>query len=388
MPDRATLRLWLLRLFSAIPTARATAPKPGLWTPRRILLIRPDHVGDLLFATPALRLLRDSLPDAHLTALVGPWGQAVWQGNPCLDEILVCRFPGFARRPKESLLAPYRQLWVTARQLRSEPFDLALVLRFDHWWGAWLAKLAGIPERVGYDIRECLPFLTRVLHYEDQRHEVVQNLVLAQEVVRQTGHEPGDTRNELEFALAQPDREYVDRLLAERGVTPTQPLVAIHPGAGAPVKLWSVEKWARTADALVKEWNTSVVITGGQGELDLAWAVCAWMRERAIVAAGLTSLGQLAALFARCNLVLGPDCGPLHLAATVGVPTVHLYGPVDAAKFGPWGNAQRHIVVVSQRSCIPCNRLDYRDDELPQHPCVREIEPDAVLEAARKALTS
>ena len=127
---------------------------PASNAPRRILVIRPDHLGDLLFATPALHLLRASLPDAHIAALVGPWGEAVLAGNPDIDELLTCPFPGFTRQPKSNPLAPYRLLQAEAQRLAALDFDLALVLRFDHWWGAWLAAAAGIPQRLGYAIDE------------------------------------------------------------------------------------------------------------------------------------------------------------------------------------------------------------------------------------------
>ena len=62
--------------------------------PRSLLLIRPDHLGDMLFATPSFRLLREALPHARITLLAGPWSQAVVAGNSDLDELLICRFPG------------------------------------------------------------------------------------------------------------------------------------------------------------------------------------------------------------------------------------------------------------------------------------------------------
>ena len=146
------------------------------------------------------------------------------------------------------------------------------------------------------------------------------------------------------------------------------------------------EAWAQVADAIADRWQARIVITGGRDELDLAWSVYARMYSDAIVAAGDTTLGQLAALFERCRLVMGPDCGPLHLALATGTPTVHLHGPVDPRKFGPWGDPEKHLVLTSDRECIPCNRLDYSFQELPSHPCVREITTEAVLGAADRLL--
>ena len=119
-------------------------------------------------------------------------------------------------------------------------------------------------------------------------------------------------------------------------------------------------------------------MTGGQSELPLVQAIAGRLSAPHIVLAGETSLGQLAAVFARCRLVLGADSGPLHLAVAVGAPTVHLFGPVDPALFGAWGEPHRHVVLQARFFDLPChnrpcNRLDYTAAELPQHPCMQTI---------------
>jgi heptosyltransferase-2/heptosyltransferase-3 len=173
---RQRVRLWGLRAIGAAFRLRRPTSKrrPGA----RILVIRPDHLGDLLFATPALAQLRRQRPEAHVTAMVGPWGQPVLARNPDVDELLICPFPGFTRQPKSSAWEPYCTLADYAARLRAHHFDEAIVLRFDHWWGAWLATWAGIPVRLGYDIPEVQPFLTQARPYHPGRHEVVQNLSL------------------------------------------------------------------------------------------------------------------------------------------------------------------------------------------------------------------
>ncbi len=87
-------------------------------------------------------------------------------------------------------------------------------------------------------------------------------------------------------------------------------------------------------------------------------------------------------MLARCTLVLGSDSGPLHLAVAVDTPTVHLYGPVSAAKFGPWGDPTRHAVLATGWPCAPCNRLDWPPAILPQHACLANITPDEVTRCA------
>jgi lipopolysaccharide heptosyltransferase II len=383
--SRQKIRLALLRLFARLSAFQP--PPSNLHPPASILLIRPDHLGDLLFTTPALRALREASPQARITCLIGPWAEAVVAGNPHIDEIMLCPFPGFTRQTKKSVIEPYVILGRYARLLRGKDFDLAVVLRFDHWWGALLTYLARIPRRVGHDIAEVKPFLTDAVPHVSGRHEVEQNLALVEAMGGQIEHPVTPSAHPLEFLPSAQDREFAARYLAEQGIGNDDPLVCIHPGAGAPVKLWRNEGWTQVADDLGK-YGANVILTGSASEKALVQAIAERMTTQPIVAAGQTTLGQLAALMARCRLVLGVDSGPLHLAVAVGTPTVHLYGPVDSRTFGPWGDPTRHIVLTSDMDCIPCNRLDYRLDELKEHRCVWDISEARVSEAARQLLDS
>ncbi len=380
---RARLRRAGLRLASwlyARPQVRLA--------PRSLLLIRPDHLGDMLFLTPALHVLRRALPEARITLLAGPWGAEAVRNNADLDDVLLLPFPGFERRPKESAWAPYRLLREQARRLRGGGYDTAVVLRFDHWWGAWLAAAAGIPCRIGYDLPDTRPFLTRRVGYQPGRHEVLQNAGLLAELTGRGPGEPGaaDVLGPTRFFVTERERAYIAAWLAEQGVAAEQRIAAVHPGAGAAVKQWPPAHWAGIAERLAQT-GLRVVLTGGQGERGLTAAVAAATAAPVIDAAGQTSLGQLAALYNRAALVLGSDSGPLHLAVAVDAPTVHLYGPVPAAKFGPWGDPARHVVVTSPFPCVPCDRLDWPAAVLPQHQCLAAIRPEAVWAAAETLLS-
>jgi len=343
-----------------------------------ILLIRPDHLGDVLFLTPALHALRQALPGARLVLLAGPWSAGVVAGNGDLDEVVLCAFPGFERKGKGNALAPYRLLMKTAGELRGR-FDTAVVLRFDHWWGAWLAAAAGIPRRIGYAWPETRPFLSEALPYRAGRHEVQQNATLLEALAPGVEAGLGSTQ----VAIRPEDRAWA----AERLGQASRPRAAIHPGAGAAVKQWPVEYWAAVGQGLVRA-GASIVLTGGPGERSLAAGVAGQMQAPALDLAGQTTLGRLAAVYQQCDLVLGSDSGPLHLAVAVDAPTVHLYGPVPVAKFGPWGSPERHIVLRSPFTCAPCDRLDWPVEALPLHGCMAAIPPEHVLAAALKLLSA
>ncbi len=129
--------------------ARVPIPthKPKTST-ERILLIRPDHLGDMLLTTPAIHSLRAATPNAEIHMLVGPWSADVIANYPEVDLVLTLPFPGFSRTPKIGLRSPYQLAIQSARFLRRIGYDSAVILRPDHWWGAMVTKFAGIPNEL------------------------------------------------------------------------------------------------------------------------------------------------------------------------------------------------------------------------------------------------
>jgi lipopolysaccharide heptosyltransferase II len=378
---RARLRTLMLQAVArASAPFVASSPSATGESFRRILLLRPDHIGDVLFATPAIRALRQSVPDAFIACLVGPWAVEIMEGNPHLDRVLTCHFPGFTRRPKKHLLQPYLELWSYARALRADRFDIALVLRFDHWWGAMLSHWAGVPQRIGYGVPSVVPFLTQALTYTSGRHEVEQNASLIEAVAGGRIKDLGP----LEFQPPPEAARFARTLLAQSD--PQQGYLCLHPGSGAAVKLWRPEAFAQVGDTLAERYGLQVIVTGSADEGPLVESIVELMKTGPITMVGRTSLAQLAAIMGRCRLVIGVDSGPMHLAVSQGAPTIHLFGPVDHRTFGPWGDPNRHLALVSEKDCVPCNRLDYAPHELALHDCVRSISVDRVLEAAETLL--
>jgi len=374
MPLKHHMRRGILELVAYTPL-----PSSKRQSTQRILLIRPDHLGDVLLTTPAIHALRAALPDVELHALVGPWSAEAIAGYPDLDAVLTLPFPAFSRRPGGNWRSPYELAVRSARHLRHIGYDSAIIFRPDHWWGAMLAKLAGISHRVGYDLPDVAPFLTHPIAHQHE-HAVMQSLRLVESWTGTIAPENAIYR----FPTDTLDRAYIDGYLREWGIVPEQRVICIHPGAGTKVKQWEEECWASVADTLHQQFDAPIIFTGSDQEQPLAQRIAAQMKQVACITAGDTRVGQLAALFARASVVLGPDSGPLHLAASVGTPTVALFGPADPVEFSPWGSSDRHVVLTSNIGCRPCRVLDWGSDDPKFHPCVRDITIAHVLEAIHR----
>lgn len=397
-----TLILLLVRLLGT-PGARAAAQQAhkSIPTTLRILLIRPDHLGDILLVTPALHALRTHAPSAHITLMLGPWSREVGARciaphYPTIDQLLTCPFPGFQRAPQKPW-EPYMLLLKTAQQLRREHYDLVINLRPDFWWGAALSYLARIPQRIGYAIEPALPFLTHTLPYPPAEHWTASNLRLISAALETLGYPALEApytpeRYPLQFTPTAEEHTWVTERLSQEGINAETPIIVIHPGTGAPVKLWRPEAWSHCANALTTSltYPTSarIILTGSKSERQLIAEIAHRIPSPVLLITDAT-VGQLAALLARARIVLGVDSGPLHLAVAQSTPSVRIYGPTDPRLAGPWGASQQHLVIVATQRCptcpvMPCERIDFRPAELAAHPCVRLVPEQHMLTAIGK----
>ena len=373
-----------------------------LWKPppleaiRRVVLIRPDHLGDVLLLMPALARLREALPDVAVTLYVDPLSCPVAVHGPAGITIEAHCFPGITRGPKPHPVRPYVDLWFMARHLREGNYDAALILRPDHWWGGGTAGVARIPLVLGFAHPDTRPALNQSLPWAPRMHAGRANLLLVEALIaRATGTKPralpGNDADlmrlhPLVYRVSEEGRDRAAALLNGWGLN--TPLVAINPGAGAAVKRWLPERWAQVADALAERHGAAIVLTGSASEAPLTAAVAAAMRHPALDLAGRTDFATtLAAVYERTSLVLGPDCGSLHLAIAVGTPTVHLYGPADVAQYGPWGDPACHVALTADRRDIPCLGCgDLSADRPPAPPCLTILQAADVLAHADRLL--
>ena len=348
----------------------------------RILLARPDHLGDLLLSLPVAAWLREAVPSVHISALVPPALAPIAQRCPSIDETLTVPFP-----PPTAADAPDgwpRILQEHAVTLRDR-FDVALLPRIDDPWSGALVAAADIPRRIGFDHPRTRVHLTTALAVPHRQHVTLLALQVAREAARQLGC----AKTSPDLVPGQPwivpvatDHHEANAVLAACGIATEQPVVVLHPGAGWPLKSWPIEDWGQLACRIQQQWGVRPLITGGPTEHALVDSIVDQSADAAISVAGLLSLGGLAAIYARSSAVVGIDSGPLHLATAVGTPVVGIYGPAGADEFGPWAVPERARVVEAGLACSPCRTLAAPPcGAVTQPACLRAISVAAVIAA-------
>jgi ADP-heptose:LPS heptosyltransferase len=335
-------------------------------------------MGDVVRTLPAVAALRARYPQAEITWLVERKAEGVIREQPELDHVLVF--------PREELEAHWRaRRWGPllgeasrfARVLRRRRFDLVIDFHAILKSGI-LARLTGAPLRVGYAppfSREASSwFANRRARLEPARiSRFERNAALVDflggEAPPPAGRAPG-------FRV-DPERRL--RMRARLGVP--GPVALIHPGTSAatPYKRYPVERWAAVARALRVDGVHCVVSTGGAAETEVARALVASSDAAAALAPPTPAPGDLAALAAACDVFLGSDSGPLHLASLVGTPVVQVLGPTDPVENRPWeGTPFRSLRVPV--GCSPCRR------GCAAAACMSVVPPASVVRAARELL--
>ncbi|NCO32264.1 MAG: hypothetical protein AUJ92_19730 [Armatimonadetes bacterium CG2_30_59_28] len=333
----------VLGLFSPL-WRRGPAPAA-----KRAIVLRLDHIGDVLLSTPALHQLREEFPRARIAALVGPWSMETLVDNPDIDDLQSYAAPWFDRSGSAPPLLP--SLIREARRLRVQRFDLGIDLRGD-FRNLLLMTLAGIPYRVSYADQGGGFLLNRIAQRTKYQHEVYRSLDVAQ-ALHPTNQPETLFEPALLFPIPAEARGRVDQLLSLHFSHGQRPLVAVHPGAGCKSKLWVAERFAEVSRELVDENGVDLVFTGSPGERDLVRQITDLIHVRHLDLTGSLTLKELGALFERCRLVVTVDGGAMHISAAVGTPTVVAFASMTTLnEWRPFGD--HHIPIRKEVPCGGC----------------------------------
>lgn len=347
----------------------------------RVLVIRPDHVGDLLLTLPAVAALRGALPTAFLAYAAPPGSASVPEHCPHIDETVVVPFPSVGR---DSGGGTWREALRSHAARLANRFDAALVVRPDDPWSGELAAAASIPVRIGFDMPRTRPFLTDRLPVPRRQHVGLDPFDLADALLARLGAAPTIRILECSFVPSPEDEAQASRVLADAAAD-DRPIV-LHPGSGWPLKNWPARRWRRVAAELARRWRTRPLVAGTEAEQTLAAQVAEGTPAANL--AGRLSLGALAAVHRRARLVVTTDSGAVHLAAAMGAPTVALFGPGDPIRFAPFAPPERLRVVRVGLRCSPCGTLEHPPCGAAVDPdCVTGIAVESVLSAAEELLT-
>jgi ADP-heptose:LPS heptosyltransferase len=337
-----------------------------------VVVVVPGGITEILQATPLLRTLRAGDPSTHITVLCSHVAAAVAEGVPAVDTIVDRRELGGRGGGNGAA-----RTWLELRRRRVD----AVLLCSTSAALRTAAFLAGVPERFGPDGGVSALLLTG----RSSRGPTENNAVAWLRLAAQTG-----IRQQLHAPTFQPGPEAMreaDRLIHATGFADGRLLVALVPGAGfaetngvaSESTAWDGERYALLANQLALRHGAGILFLGTHSDRPVIEQTMLDLGASAADLSGQLELRVVAAVLARCDLMVGSDTPLLHLAAAVGTPAVGLFGPTDGRRRGPYGSDHRIIQGIAPRS----ERAD--KDAEPTSPMER-IRVEDVLASIEAAL--
>ena len=292
-------------------------------TPNHIVLIRPCCIGDVIMATPTLKALRNTYPQAHITWAVGSWSKRAIESHALLDDFLDT---GDAANPARSVGG----FWRLVRQLRAGRFDLAVSLVRSPLMSA-AVWLSGIPQRAGLDSNgRGFGYNIRVpINPKDSRHEADIYL----DVARALGADVTDCYANV--TVQAEAVQFVNAFIQPPYIV-VNPTGGSNPGMLMSSKRWPPQHYTALISALQQEVGIPTVLIGGPQDQPIIDAVLADLSIKPHTFVGTLSFDQIAALAHQATAYIGNDTGLTHLAAAAGAPTVMILGPSDPVRYAPF----------------------------------------------------
>jgi ADP-heptose:LPS heptosyltransferase len=345
---RLAFASFLFRLVRAKPASGNPFELAGP-APRILVVRQQNQMGDMLLTTPCFRALRETLPESLVTLVASDENQAVVRNNPDLSEVLLYSKKLFRRRPW--------RLFSFIATLRRRQFDVGIVLSTVSLsvTSVLLCLLSGAKYRVGYSGRSFgMGFVDGTFHVvvplvDGTIHQTRLGLRLLEHFGIHTQDLspvmlPGQDAEKFaeEFVVSQGLQHGAVPLHGAKPPGSTGPVVGIHPGAGKKKNRWPVSGFAYVASALSREFDARILLVGGPADREVLDSLLEILEFRPVLLTGET-LDRVAAVMKRLSLFICNDTGVLHVAASVGCPTLSLFGPTDPRRWAPLSERVRTL---------------------------------------------
>lgn len=356
---------------------RAKDPTP------RILVVRPDRIGDVVLSTPVLEVLRRHYSKGHITFMVRELVAPLVRGLSSVDEVFIYEPDGAHRG-----VGGFFKL---VSDIRARKIQVGIVLH-SHWKIAAALFVAGVAHRVGPLSKLHSYFFynrgVRQRRSQVEMHEADYGLQLLRKIGVRVG-----TRNVPTAVAVSPEaRAEARAFLSGAGWDGAQPLIAVHPGMGGSALNWPENHFFELIRRLLVE-GKGVLVTAGPAEGEILVQVEKLLGSgpnRPILFGGARAgtVENLAAVLSWSSVVVAPSTGPLHIAVALGKPVVTFFPPIrvqSAVRWGPYlSDESRASVLVPDVYCgrdFTCagNRCHY-------FPCMKSLTVVQALEQVQAQL--
>lgn len=347
---------------------------------KKILLIRTDHIGDVIMSTGVYREIKKKFPDCRLTVMIGPWGKEILENNPYIDSLIIHNCPWWDKIKGNRV--NYLKWFVeflpeTVRKIRKENYDIGIDLRGDFRHILFFLFFGNVKYKISYNRSGGAYLLDKAVEYEIDSHEIEKNFRLLEEL---------EIRN-LKFSDKKPeifiterDREKIKDFFEKNNVKDEKIKLVVHPGGGNKLRMWGEENFASFLKNIIQKYEIiNVFLIGNNKEFELCENVKKLSGGLSNVynLAGRLSIKETAALIERSDIFVGNDSSMGHLASCFAIPSIILFGPTIPERCKPYNINLYYI--YHRFPCSPCLQKKCILTEGSESKCMESIAAEEVI---------
>lgn len=345
-------------------------------TAEKILLIRLDHMGDMVYTFEAIRNLRREYRDSKISLITGAWNSELFINSPLIDSVVIYNSPSFARKKDEVTCLADR--FALSKSLKKMNFDLVVSFRDDFF--TIFLSLFLLPRfrrdvgtiRILTKVRKLMNMFSNGVafpkHEMDINKEAVLPLVSA--------YEHGGNF----FRFTPEEEEWAEKFFEANNLR-RKAYAIIHPGAFWRFRRWDYHRFREVGSFIFDRFGLRSVIIGSSEESEIGSKICEDYSSKFVNIIGITSLRKMIILIANAAITVCNDSGPMHLSSQLGTITICLLGPAEIQRFGPRGD--RVVYFHKRVECWPCKQITCKHPELP---CVNLTSASEVIDAIQNEL--
>ncbi len=348
--------------------------------PQKILLVRLDHIGDVIMTSPSFSLMRERFPKAKILLLTNSAGKQLFRDDFRIDEILVFNWPWGQQKVREKFsLSKLKELFRIIQKLRKENIDVFVDFRGDLRFIFLFGVLTGARIRVSNSRSGNSSLLHHISDYDNSKHEVKRSMDVIKSFISTDAQVR--TKIYLNEEEIQRNKSFVE---SELNIQLSKQIAIIGPYSSRDVKSWP-SIYFREVISHLKFKGFTVLVVGTMDDKPNAEEMVSDFQEDVYSLAGKTSVRDLAALVSISSIVVGVDTGVLHLASCFDVPIIAIFGSTRSIEFMPYSPFAK---VVDSNTCT-CNQFLHLkcDHEVDGYAkCLSQLAPLAVIQAIESAL--
>ena len=373
-------KVFILKVVNAIIElfylpGKIFAKKPELLnlSPKKILLIRIDHIGDVVMTSPAFTVIRTRFPDAEIILLTDSVGKQLFEKDPRLNKVIAFNWPWVHQKKNNRFTyKKLKELYKLVVMLRQERIDIMVDFRGDLRFVVLFGITIGAKTRVSNSRCGQSSLLQHISFYDVSKHEVNRSL----DVVRCFGKLDGESKTQV-FLEHQEIDSIKRKIESITGNSFSSRLVIIAPYSSKDVKSWPVSYFREVIQYLGGN-GYDVIVVGTPDDEEDSKRMIKGISGSVYSFAGRTSICELAALVSVSQLVVGVDTGVLHIASCFPVPIIAIFGSTRSVEFRPYSN----LAIVLETKTCKCNQFLHDKCDFSKEgyaSCLIEVKPVSVI---------